>query len=220
MANQLDELNGPVMDEGRDVNVIAKRIKMEVGVGSLIFEIMLWILGIIPGLIFLIMKVKARNYLDALQQRIQAAASTIDNELEQRGQILKNVVGLIDRAVSLDKDTMTSIAAFRSGVNPNAERNEVASQLAAASTAINVAFENYPELRSHAVIGDAMQENNTLQKRITAAREAYNDLVARWNRDIQQWPTKKMVAAKQEYSTMIPFAATKEAKNLARSTFF
>lgn len=26
--NQLDELNGPTMDEGRDVNVITKRLKL------------------------------------------------------------------------------------------------------------------------------------------------------------------------------------------------
>lgn len=52
MANQLDELTGPVLEQGRDVNVIAKQIPIKVGVGSTIFEIMLWICGIIPGVIF------------------------------------------------------------------------------------------------------------------------------------------------------------------------
>ncbi len=63
MANQLDELEGPVNEAGRDINVIQKQLKVEVGVGSLIFEIILWVLGIIPGLIFLIMKIKAGCYL-------------------------------------------------------------------------------------------------------------------------------------------------------------
>ena len=50
MANQLDELNPEIRDEGLDTNVIAKKIPAEVGAGSKFFEIMLWVCGIIPGL--------------------------------------------------------------------------------------------------------------------------------------------------------------------------
>ena len=62
MANQLDEMNTQPLDNGRDVNVIAKQIPVKVGFGSTLFEIMLWVLGIIPGVIFLIQKIKAQNY--------------------------------------------------------------------------------------------------------------------------------------------------------------
>ena len=118
MANELDELNGPISEEGRDVNVIQKQIPVKVGVGSTIFEIILWVLGIIPGLIFLIMKINARTYLRQLQQKIQHDASQIDNYLEQRVVILQNAAKLLDKAIDLDKDTMTQIAAYRSHVSP------------------------------------------------------------------------------------------------------
>ncbi|MEG2731740.1 hypothetical protein, partial [Brevundimonas sp.] len=87
-------------------------IPVTVGVGSLIFEITLWIiiplvalagvalgvvphlngaivaaLGVLPGLIFLFMKINALAYLRKLQQKIQADASQIDNYLEQRRSI-------------------------------------------------------------------------------------------------------------------------------------
>lgn len=52
MANQLDELNPEVREEGLDTNVIVKKIPVKVGVGSKLFEIMLWVCGILPGLIF------------------------------------------------------------------------------------------------------------------------------------------------------------------------
>ena len=81
MANELDELTGPVNEKGQDINVIAKQIPVKVGVGSTIFQVILWVLGIIPGLIFLIMKIKAGNYLSRLQQKIQHNASQIDNYL-------------------------------------------------------------------------------------------------------------------------------------------
>ena len=81
MANELDELTGPVNAEGRDANVIERQIPVRVGFGSTLFEIALWACFIIPGLIFQLMKVGARNYFQRLQQKIQADASTIDNYL-------------------------------------------------------------------------------------------------------------------------------------------
>ena len=41
MANELDEVRGPVNEQGRDVNVIEKQIPVKVGVGSTIFEVLL-----------------------------------------------------------------------------------------------------------------------------------------------------------------------------------
>ena len=222
MANELDELNGPVNGQGRDVNVIEKQIPVKTGVGSVIFEVLLWILGIIPGIVFLFMKVKAGNYLSQLQQKIQHDASQIDNYLEQRVVILQNCAKLLDKAIDLDKTTMTQIAAYRSGVDPanDGARNQMAQQLESVGRSINLAFENYPDLKAHAEIADAMQQNAYLQKEITAARELYNDTVNVWNRDIYAWPTKMIVASKRGYTTRIPFTASAEIKEQARGVFF
>ncbi|MEA5061093.1 MAG: LemA family protein [Erysipelotrichaceae bacterium] len=221
MANELDEMTGPVNQQGRDINVIEKQIPVKVGTGSLIFEIILWILGIIPGVIFLFMKINAKNYLKQLEQKIQHNASQIDNYLEQRVQILQNVVGIVEKSIELDKDVMKSVAQFRGGVNPNdANRNEVSNKLDTAMSNIRVAFEAYPDLKSQRSLADAMQQNSYLQREITAAREVYNDTVLKWNQDIFAWPTKMIVAAKAGYSTRIPFTASKEVKDQARAKFF
>lgn len=223
MANELDEVNGPVRTEGRDVNVIDKQIPVKVGIGSKIFEIILWVLGIFPGLIFLIMKINARTYLRQLQQKIQHDASQIDNYLEQRVNILQNAARLLDKAIDLDKDTMTQIAAYRSNAgkpNEDANRNQTSQNIDKLFGQVSVAFENYPDLKAHNEIQQCLQQNSYLQREITAAREQYNDTVYRWNADIQAWPTKMIVAAKLGYTTRIPFTASQETKEKARGTFF
>lgn len=221
MANELNEMQGPVNPDGRDVNVIEKQLQVKVGVGSLIFEIALWVLGIIPGLIFLFMKINAKKYFNQLQQRIQHNASQIDNYLEQRVQILQNVVGIVEKSVDLDKDVMKSVAALRSGIHPNEEnRNEIQGTVDTAMRSINVAFEAYPDLKAHRSLADAMQQNSYLQREITAAREVYNDTVLRWNQDIFHWPAKMIVAARAGYTTRIPFTASREVKEQARQKFF
>ena len=220
MANELDEMAGPVNEAGRDVNVIEKQLPVTVGWGSTLFEVLLWVCGILPGLIFLFMKIGAKNYFQKLQQKLQADASTIDNYLEQRVQILQNVAGLVSKAIDLDKDVMKAVAAFRGGRLPEGERSAVASQIDGCFGRLFPQVEAYPELKAHAAIADAMQQNSYLQKEITAARSLYNDTVAQWNQDLYDWPTKMIVASRAGYTTRIPFTASAEVKAQARKAFF
>lgn len=175
MANALDEFSGPVNENGRDIHVINKQLPVTVGTGSTIFEIALWVtipllvllsvalfgssmdnplmvavvgclLGILPGVIFIFNKISALNYFQQLEQRIQAEASNIDNYLEQRVQILQNVVGLVDRAIELDKDVMKSVAALRSSGSINDQnRSEVSAQI---DTAFSRLFPRWRHIQS------------------------------------------------------------------------
>ncbi len=220
MANQLDELAPDTRPEGLDTKVIAKKIPVTVGWGSVLFEVLLWLLAIIPGVIFLFMKIKAKNYFQQLEQKIQHNASQIDNYLEQRVMVLQNCAKLVERAVDLDKSTFEAIAKYRSGNVTEEGRNELAGQIDAVSRNINVAVENYPDLKAHTEIADAMKQNMYLQREITAARELYNDTVNAWNRDVFAWPTKQIVAARNGYTTRIPFIASAEVKAQAKGVFF
>ena len=197
MGNELDELKDYVNEEGRDVNVIEKQLKVTVGWGSKLFEVLLWVPLIIPGIIFQFMKVKAGNYFSKLQQKLQHDASQIDNYLEQRVVILQNAAKFLDKAIELDNTTLTEIAAYRSGSHKDDERNAVAEKAEQVAAQINVAMENYPDLKAHQEIADVMQQNSYLQREITAAREVYNDTVNQWNSDLYSWPTKQIVAAKK-----------------------
>ena len=216
MANELDELTGPVNPEGRDVNVIAKQIPVTVGTGTKVFIFFLWFPLIIPGLVWLGLQVSAGKFLSQLQQKLQHDASQIDNYLEQRVMILQNVAKLLDKAVDLDKTTFTEIAKNRSA----GRLSDAGQGIENLNKAINVSLEAYPELKAHGEITDAMQQNSYLQREITAAREVYNDTVATWNREVFVWPVKQYVAAKRGYTTRIPFTTTSEIKQAARGTFF
>ena len=247
MGNEIDEVTGSTDPNGRDINVINKQIRVEVGNESRIFEIALWLVGTIPGIIILttdampvlqgvgvlaagflpgvifqFMKISALAYLRRLQQKVQADASQIDNYLEQRVIILQNVVGLVEKSIELDKDVMKTVAAYRAGRLPTTDtgRNAASEDLDGIFSRVNVACEAYPELKAQATLADAMRQNSYLQKEITAARTLYNDTVAMWNQEIFRWPTNQIVAARAGYTTRIPFIASAETKAEARGTFF
>lgn len=250
MANLLDEVNGPINENGQNVHVINKQLPVSIGSGSIVFEIALWValpiivlaymfsigqytfenpilvtiagclVGMLPGIIFIFMKISAQNYFQQLEQRIQAEASNIDNYLEQRVQILQNVVGLVNRAVDLDKEVMEQVAALRGGHVTDENRSEVDQQVTTTFSRLFPQVEAYPELKAHNAIADAMQQNNYLQREITAARTVYNSRVTQWNTSIFEWPTKMIVAANQHYTTRIPFTASAEVREQARAKFF
>lgn len=240
MANNLDELRDGTLEEGRDVNVIAKRLTVEkdlattaviwilylVGFGMIGFGFiskMYYIIAvgvIVIGYVFSTVK-KDESYLLQLEQRVQQSASQIDNYLEQRVMVLENLAKLVNKAIDLDKTVFTEVTKLRSHTpEKEVDRNEFQAEIDAAYRGINIAVENYPDIKAHREIADAIQQNLYLQREITAAREVYNDSVGVWNREIYAWPFKKYVAAKEKYTTRLPFIATKEVKERAREVFF
>lgn len=248
MVNPLDEVTGPYNEEGRDARVIEKQLPITIGIGSTIFEIVIWFIGfipgailsfvvkpdldpavlvliwcagILPGIIYLLMKVQAKNYFMQLQQRIQASASTIGNYQQQRFEILKNVAGLVKQSIELDREVMKAVAAYRSGTSPDGSRlNANAEVLDRGFARLFPQVEAYPELKAHAQIAEAMRQNSALQREITAARDLYNQVVLIWNTEVYNWPVKQIVAARAHYTTRIPFTVSKAVIEGARSTFF
>lgn len=192
-----------------------------VGENVKIFEIMLWVLGIVPGLIFLGMKLSADNYFRALEEKIRIQASEIDNYLNQRVVVLKNTARLLEEAIELDQSTYTELAKMRNGTAlTDEDRNQLARELDSGWNRVHLLVEQYPQLRAHETIQEAARQNLALYREIAAARSHYNDAVYAWNRDIFQWVTKRIVAAKNQYSTRIPFVASEEIRQQADEVFF
>lgn len=193
-------------------------VPVTVGPGAKIFEVALWMMFILPGLIFKLCKLSAENHFFSLQQKINQYHSQIQNYLEQRVVVLKNCARLVDRATELDQQTFERVSQYRSGQKLTGEGlTQLNSDLDVLSRSIQATVENYPTLHAHEAIQQAMQQNLYLQKEITAARDLYNNAIFNWNRDIFQWISYRIVAAEKGYAT-IPFFETRYTE--PEDTFF
>lgn len=193
-------------------------VTVTVGPGAKAFELALWLMCILPGLIFKFCKLSAENHFHSLTQKIDQYNSQVQNYLEQRAVILKNCSKLVDRAEALDRETYERIAQYRAGQPLTGEgMTQLNSALDTLSRSIQLTVEAYPDLHAHQELQEAMRQNLYLQKEVTAARDLYNNAVFAWNRDIFQWITYRIVAAEHGYSTK-PFFETKYTE--PEDTFF
>ena len=178
--------------------------------------------ALIPFAILFWQKKQTVSHFQALLQKINGLASEIDNYIDQQIDMLKTIVApLVEKSIDLDKDVMKSVAAFRGGVNiTNENRNAVATEVNAVYRALVPHVEAYPDLKAQAVIAEAMQKGEHLRKEITAARTLYNDRVTQWNREVFEWPIKRMVAAEEHYHTLIPFSIDAGRKQESHQVFF
>ena len=223
MANELDELDTSLVNpNGQDVHVINKQLKVELDGADKFVNVGVWFLFIIGGLVYMFKKAHAKTYFQQLQQKLQHDASTIDNYMQQKVTILTNAAKLLEKSISVDKETFKDIALARQGLsqNPDEARNQLQANLEGIEKSINVVLEAYPELKSQQTIADVMQQNAYLQQEITAAREVYNNTVNKWNAEVYTRWAKKYVAAKSGYTTRIPFTASAEVKAKAEGVFF
>ncbi len=220
---QLDETDVSLENtEGRSVHVIDKKVPVELNGTDKFVNVGVWFIFIIGGIVYTFKKNHARTYFKQLEQKIQRDASTIDNYMTQRVVILQNTAKLVEKAVQLDKETFVDVANARNGKSSDQDvaRNELQGKLDTVQNSLNVVLERYPELKAHQEIQDALQQNSYLQQEITAAREVYNNDVNKWNSEIFSLWAKKYVAAKEGYTTRIPFIASKEIKEKSESVLF
>jgi len=158
--------------------------------GSRLFEVAMWVLGIVPGAVLTYRKSKARNYFVALDRRINANAAQIDVYLERRAAILRACPEFI---ADIDPTLASGL--------PNEARNITTGRI---DHAYQVMIER-AKARSTGplppALEQALRDDRSVQREITAARTLYNDTVNMWNTDIFQWPAKQMVAADERLTT-------------------
>jgi len=157
--------------------------------GSRVFEVAMWVLGIVPGVVLAVRKSKARNLFVALDRRIAANAAQIDVYLERRAAILRACPEFtpdIDPALAVTGNQARNVA--------NGRIDHAYQVLIARAKAHNGGF-------LPASLERTLREDRNVQREIAAARTLYNDTVNMWNTDLFMWPAKQMVAAEERLTT-------------------
>jgi len=131
------------------------------------------------------------------RNRVREALGSVDVQLQQRRDLVPNVLTIAQKFLEHERDLLTGItearAAAQTPYDPKIPE-EVAQHLAAESALqsglgrLFAVAEAYPDLRSADIMRDAQQTYRDTEAQITAARRFYNSSVADLNNAVEIFP--------------------------------
>lgn len=147
------------------------------------------IIGIIIVLFFPL--IGSYNSMVGLEQRVNAASSNIDTQLQRRSDLIPNLVQTVKGYATQEQTIFTDVANARAklaGAQSITDKATADAQLSGALNRLLVVVERYPELKSSANFRDLSVALEGTENRIAIARQDYNTAVTGYNTTIRKFP--------------------------------
>ena len=146
-----------------------------------------------PLAFLLLLGIILSNILTARRNEADNAFASVDAYLKKRFDLIPNLVAAVQQYMVHEKSILTEITALRSeamktGLSSN-ETIEINNRMNRALHSVNVAMENYPDLKANTNILQLQASLNEVEEQLSAARRTYNATVLSFNNGVQLFPS-------------------------------
>ena len=156
-----------------------------------------------PLVFLLLLYIILSNRLTFRRNQADNAFASLDAYLKKRFDLIPNLVAAVQQYMGHEKSVLTEITAMRSEAMKSGLSNdeviEINNRMNRAMRSVNVAMENYPDLKSNTNILQLQASLNEVEEQISAARRAYNASVLAFNNGVQLFPSS-LIASIQGFS--------------------
>lgn len=185
---------------------------------------------IIGGILFLILIAvfayrSAYNTAVNLQEGVDQAWGDVQSSYQRRADLVPQLVETVKGAAKNEREILTKVTEARAGITgindeimnaKNPEQMEVLGKKI--NTAINLAYEAYPQIRSTENFGALQAQLEGTENRINKARNDYNATIKTYNTHIRGFFTSMMLN-KEEFPKKEAFKAAQGAENAPKVSF-
>jgi len=149
------------------------------------------IIAVIAGVVLLGL-VLIYNGLIGKKNQVENAFAGMDVQLKKRYDLIPNLISAVKNYMEHERGVLENITRLRAqamgGDMSTDERVDVDNQITQALGKINVAVENYPDLKASANFVDLQRSLNEVESQISASRRAFNAAVTDFNNGIEMFP--------------------------------
>ncbi len=161
-------------------------------------KIALVVLGVLLLLALMIggSMMSARNELVTEREAVKAAWSQVDVVLQRRADLIPNLVETVKGFAGHEEKVISDITNARAammGAKSPAEKIQANSQIDSALGRLFVVVENYPNIKANENFLRLQDELAGAENRIAVERRKYNEVVQKYNTDIELFP-KNIIA--------------------------
>ena len=151
---------------------------------------------VVVGLVAFMSLMGSRNDLVKSREGVTGAWASVEVALQRRADLIPNLVetvkGFAKQEQSIIDSVTTARAALGGARNPG-EKIAANDQLSGALSRLLVVMENYPQIKSDENYRKLMDELAGTENRIGVERRKYNEVLQKYNTDIDLFP--KNIAA-------------------------
>lgn len=161
------------------------------------------------------------NSIVGLDQRVNAAESNIDTQLQRRSDLIPNLVQTVKGYATQEKTIFTDVANARAkleGAQTIPDRANADAQLSSALSRLLVVVERYPDLKSNENFRDLSVALEGTENRIAIARQDYNSAVNNYNTSIRRFPNS-MISGMLGFSQKTYYKASQGAQEVPKVDF-
>lgn len=156
------------------------------------------------------------------QEKVNAEFADVQATYQRRADLIPNLVATVRGAAETETRILTEVTQARAGITnaQSPEDLEVAGRRI--NTAINLAFEAYPQIRSTANFADLQAQLEGTENRINIARQRYNDAVREYNSYVRGYFKRmalNMFGSGEDFSPRSGFQASAQAQDAPRVEF-
>src|SRR5271170_5037365 len=164
----------------------------------------------------------SRNTLVTEREAVNASWAQVDVALQRRADLIPNLVetvkGFAKQEQAVIKEVTDARAALGGARTPQ-DKIQANSQLDGALSRLLVVVENYPDLKSNQTFKDLMVELEGAENRVAVERHKYNEVVQKYNTDIQLFPNNIAAGIFGFQRNDAYFKTTPEARTAPKVTF-
>jgi LemA protein len=158
----------------------------------------------------------------ALQEGVNAEWSDTQATYQRRADLVPNLVATVKGAAENEKTILTQVTQARAGIVNAKTPEDLELAGRQINTAINLAFEAYPEIRSTANFADLQSQLEGTENRINVARQRYNESIRGYNTYIRGFFKKMALSwfgSGEDFSVRKGFEASADAQNAPKVDF-
>jgi LemA protein len=156
------------------------------------------------------------------QETVNREWNDVQAAYQRRADLVPNLVATVKGAAENEKEILTQVTQARAGIVGARTPEDLELAGRKINTAINLAFEAYPQIRSTENFQDLQAQLEGTENRINVARQRFNDAVAQYNTYVRGYFKKmalNMFGSGEDFTPRKGFEASEGAQNAPTVSF-
>lgn len=158
------------------------------------------------------------NSLVTLRERVSNATAQIATQIESRWDALRSLIDATKEYSKYEGETLEKITESRASIGRNSSVSDIEADQSQFNNVLGrliAVSESYPDLKASNIYQSTMDSINQYENNVRNARMIFNDIVTKFNRKLQVFPSN-IVASIFNFKQQEYFQATESKQEMPR----